>query len=211
MPDCSARTCPKGLAWSNVPTSENSAHNYAECSNRGRCNPATGKCECFDGFTGDACQRTNCPNECSGHGRCMSMKQLAAQSDALPLVNETVDYTGKESTITWDEEKIFGCLCDSAWTVGLDAGQRQTPEWYGYDCSMKHCPSGDDPRTSVDETDCSNVTAAGGYGTGKQGNLCHVDCSNRGKCDYRTGMCECFNGYHGEACETQAAFLANRN
>ena len=63
----------------------------------------------------------------------MSMKQLAAQSDALPLVNETFDYTGKESTITWDEEKIFGCLCDSAWTVGLDAGQRQTPEW-GYDC-----------------------------------------------------------------------------
>ena len=207
MPDCSARTCPKGLAWADVATAPNAAHGYAECSNRGRCDTDTGECDCFAGFTGDACQRTVCPNECSGHGRCMSMKQLAQQTDAVPLTNRTdIEYTGKESTTTWDEEKMFGCLCDSSWSVGLADGERQTSEWFGYDCSLKHCPSGNDPRTSVDETDCKNVTAVGGYGVGKKGNLCHVDCSNRGKCDYRTGTCDCFQGYHGEACETQAAF-----
>ena len=204
MPDCSARTCPKGLAWADVPSASNSAHAYAECSNRGTCEPGTGKCQCFPGFSGDACQRTTCPNECSGHGRCMSMKQLATQSDALPLTSQTYQYTGSESTTTWDEEKIFGCLCDSAWTVGLGAGETQVPEWFGHDCSLKRCPSGNDPRTSADETDCGGVTADGGYGVGQTGNLCHVDCSNRGKCDHRTGTCQCFHGYIGEACETQA-------
>jgi hypothetical protein len=88
--------CPSGLAWSDVATDTNTAHAPAECSGRGLCDTATGECSCFDGFTGDACQRTVCPNECSGHGRCMSMKQLAQQEDALPLVNTTFLYTGKE-------------------------------------------------------------------------------------------------------------------
>lgn len=203
-PDCSSRVCPTGLAWSDIASAENEAHATAECSNRGICNTATGECGCFDGFTGDACQRTICPNECSGHGRCMNNKQLAQKSDALPLVNATYLYTGKETTVTWDEEKIYGCLCDSSWTVGLGPNERQEPEWFGYDCSLKRCPSGDDPRTTTDETNCWNVTAAGGFGLGQQGNKCQVDCSNRGICDYGAGTCTCFKGYHGQACETYA-------
>lgn len=90
------------------------------------------------------------------------MKQLAAMPDALPLVNDTFTYSGKEvrwraefqsgvvligffphsyfrheqSTTTWDEEKIFGCHCDSSWAVGLGSGETQAPEWFGYDCSQ---------------------------------------------------------------------------
>lgn len=33
-------------------------HTAVECSNQGKCNRATGKCECFDGFEGDSCQRS---------------------------------------------------------------------------------------------------------------------------------------------------------
>ena len=56
-PDCSARTCPSGRAWADVPTSSTNAHAYAECSNRGSCDRKTGTCNCFDGFTGPACNR----------------------------------------------------------------------------------------------------------------------------------------------------------
>ena len=101
-------------------------------------------------------------------------------------------------------------------------------EIWGVNCiisySVGHCPSGDDPRTtSTDETDCYNVTAAGSSNRGESGNICHVsvplfksllyavvmialklqvDCANRGLCNYKTGLCSCFDGYIGENCAT---------
>ena len=38
-------------------------------------------------------------------------------------------------------------------------------------------------------------------GYGKLGNKCHVECSNRGVCDHSNGICRCFNGFTGVACE----------
>lgn len=198
--DCSLRTCANGRAWADIPTAPDTAHALAECSNKGICNRATGVCECYPGFTGDACQRRGCVNDCSGHGRCMSMKRLAASTEALPLSDATT-YTGNEDSTRWDQNMIFGCVCDSTWAVGLGAGQRQEPEWFGYDCSKRHCPSGDDPYTiHVDETNCTNVTAAGGHGVGRSGNICQVDCANRGICDFQTGECNCFSGSYGHDC-----------
>lgn len=63
------------------------------------------------------------------------MKQLARMDSALPLGPNTY-YEGDEDGATWDEDKVFGCLCDSSWPVGLGAGQRQEPEWFGPDCSL---------------------------------------------------------------------------
>jgi hypothetical protein len=37
---------------------------------------------------------------------------------------------------------------------------------------------------------------------GRLGNICQVDCSNRGICDYSTGTCRCFQGSWGEACQS---------
>ena len=37
------------------------------------------------------------------------------------------------------------------------------------------------------------------------GNKCHVECSNRGLCDNKVGVCACFRGFHGNACQLQDA------
>lgn len=197
--DCSARTCPSGYAWADVPSSSNTAHARAECSNRGVCDRSSGLCSCFVGFGGASCDRNKCPDDCSGHGTCVSIKQMARMSNALPL-NANTYYEGGNSSTTWDEDMSYGCVCDSKWTVGLGSGERQEPEWFGADCSMRHCPSGDDPRTTADETDCYNVTAANSNSVGLVGNLCQVDCAKRGLCNYKTGECQCFNGYYGHDC-----------
>ena len=55
-----------------------SAHYYTECSNKGLCDRTVGTCACFVGYEGNACQRTTCPNSCSGHGVCKTIRELAA-------------------------------------------------------------------------------------------------------------------------------------
>jgi len=69
--DCSQMTCPRSKSWSESSGTWNHA-DEAECSDAGLCNRETGACECFDGYEGSACQRTSCPNDCSGHGQCRS-------------------------------------------------------------------------------------------------------------------------------------------
>merc|ERR1711907_787175 len=98
-----------------------------------------GTCTCFEGFDGEACQRSKCPNDCSGHGQCVSIKRMATMTNALPLSAATT-YTGDEDFTTWDQDMIYGCVCDSTWGVGLASGQRQEPEYFGADCSLRHCP-----------------------------------------------------------------------
>jgi hypothetical protein len=51
------------------------------------------------------------------------------------------------SPASWDAYANHGCVCDSAWAVGLAANQTQEPEWFGPNCARRHCPSGDDPVT----------------------------------------------------------------
>jgi len=67
---------PGDFAGSNTVAAEDEGHFYMECSNRGLCDRKTGICECFDGYTGRACARQACPNDCSGHGECMSNDEL---------------------------------------------------------------------------------------------------------------------------------------
>jgi hypothetical protein len=126
----------------------NEGHFYMECSNKGMCDRKTGTCDCFDGYEGTACVRASCPNECSGHGTCESIKELAEQKSyntnahdvptttpvgSAPEDHHNFDLAIEESYAydLWDQDKTLGCKCD--------------PVYYGADCSLKKCKYGVDP------------------------------------------------------------------
>lgn len=132
--DCSQRKCPQGKAWSDVAIGNDVAHQPAKCSNRGKCNTATGICDCMDGFEGLACSRMQCPSKCNGHGVCLTMRQYATKLDKGLQPRPYYTYASN-----WDADLIHGCSCDGGYV--------------GWDCSERECPSGDDPMTitQVDE------------------------------------------------------------
>ncbi|RYG56551.1 hypothetical protein EON66_02630 [archaeon] len=67
-PDCSTRSCATGPAWAaklDVTHVALQSRPEAECSAAGVCDAATGICTCSAGFTGDACERSECTHSCS--------------------------------------------------------------------------------------------------------------------------------------------------
>jgi hypothetical protein len=132
--DCSDRVCPFEFAWVDAPNAAGKYHKYAECAGRGLCNRASGECECFEGYEGKACQRTSCPNDCSGHGTCEYIENLGIGSTPFSGTTAQVKYFVQDAFLAdykgWDRSKTRGCLCD--------------PEYGDVDCSKRLCPYGND-------------------------------------------------------------------
>lgn len=51
-------SCPYGRSWADKAIDYNTAHQESECSNAGICNRDTGNCMCYNGYSGNACQRS---------------------------------------------------------------------------------------------------------------------------------------------------------
>jgi len=143
-PDCSTRECPYGPSWvaqqSTAKASIGPAtgalggrHGYTVCSSKGECNQDSGECECYSGYTGLACSRQTCPDDCSGHGRCVTNKQ----TDAM--------YTYENSFVSefWDADMTRLCSCDRG--------------WQGYACNKRICPVGADPLTCAKDKNAPTV------------------------------------------------------
>lgn len=163
--DCSLRYCPYGSSWLSAPKYQHERNRErVECSNMGTCDIFSGKCTCRPGYEGRACERSecllqnnmwlifiveSCPSStnsaCSGHGKCMTMREAGLDFDGLyvlithitcrykyflirALINPPIDYNG------WDADAIMGCVCDRGYE--------------GYDCSSRSCPWGRDPTAS---------------------------------------------------------------
>jgi len=144
--DCSDRVCPFELAWVDVPDTHGSFHKYAECAGRGICNRGSGECECFEGYEGKGCQRTTCPNDCSGHGTCEYIEELgfgAAHGSYFTGATGYKSFGNNRVTFSnaaWDDHKTMGCFCDAKWT--------------DVDCSRRMCPKGNDVlNTRLDTSD----------------------------------------------------------
>ena len=127
------------------------------CSNKGKCDLSTGICACQVGYEGMACHRMSCPLSCSNHGRCKSMKFLAAtdnnrnseyvKESANSAMHTATTYNNYLYTGVWDHDKIFGCECDEG--------------YMGYDCSLRYCPTGDDPLTTGQVDEVQTIVCSG--------------------------------------------------
>jgi len=129
--DCSDRICPFDMAWVDTPDVDGFFHRYAECSGKGLCDRQSGLCECFDGYEGKACQRTSCPNDCSGHGTCEYIEDIAYGTVFNQYQNHDFGlYPKMLNYYDWDLQKTRGCVCDAQYT--------------DVDCSKRMCPHGTD-------------------------------------------------------------------
>lgn len=168
-------------------------HKYAECAGRGICNRETAQCECFEGYTGKGCQRTTCPNDCSGHGTCEYLQDLPFASvwgDYSSAVDQQQnnDFTYYE----WDVTKTRGCLCD--------------PQYTDIDCSRRMCPKANDvmdERTNIEDTRLYQVQ------TISVTNLVAIDTSTTFALTFKSSINESFTttpiAYHA----TAATFASN--
>jgi hypothetical protein len=135
--DCSERVCPFGMSWvlstedelsaSAAPSYPLGRRAYVECSNKGECDRATGVCQCYDGFSGAGCRRTDCPNDCSGNGVCVLEADVAGYFGQSKLLFAQKEY--------WNGEMSRRCMCDS--------------HFWGNDCSQRLCPQGADPEIDL--------------------------------------------------------------
>ena len=177
--DCSFQECPKGPAWYDKSSAIDTAHASMECSNQGLCDRKTGSCDCFDSFTGAACQRTMCPNDCNGRGNCLTMQDISLTQGAdydhsIALAGDGigVQYTN------WDNSSLVMCRCDYG--------------FFGPDCSQLMCPKGDDPSTlnqvkkqlKVTVSTASDANLAGTLGLEFQAETAYIplDEPSGGKC-----------------------------
>ena len=144
------------------------AHEYAECSNKGLCDRLTGMCECLPGYDGAACNRASCPSaRGSVHNPNPSTQtELRSNLQGLATKGQKSSFTGRPNHTPmigmcsghgtcesiadlaeedggnryalWDHDVTMACKCD--------------PGYGGPDCHERLCLHNIDPLYTDDAT-----------------------------------------------------------
>jgi len=210
--DCSSQVCPFGISWVGVPGASNDGHAYAECSNKGTCDRQSGECSCFEGFEGEGCERSTCPDNCNGHGTCESMAELA--SDPAIRVNghygpSTNDFKAGGAGITSSNDGNakggYGsqrCNENQAWFDNSYSGHRDN-------AAAGNFNTGSYPVGSEDATGLNGII---GFSAMRAGSWCsHVADVTSQPYDRtysewdanKAYACKCDGGYHGVDCSAR--------
>ncbi len=142
--------------------------NLTRSGTQGVCDRTTGACTCDAGFEGNACDRMSCPYSstalasCSGRGVCKTLRLMAQLKEDNGDADPQVYGSTPHSTLTWDADKIQGCVCDKAYHT-YASGKGDVSDHTGYDCSERTCPTGDNscPRGELEQQTIT-CTATGG-------------------------------------------------
>ena len=123
-----------------------------------------------------------CNNGCSGHGMCtnyamqFSTPSSSVQQNQLPPVVGSVTAKGYDTSIA----KKDSCTC-----FVKSEGGKNVYAYTGADCSLMTCPYGQAWAAAPHANDEHTIME---------------ECSGRGVCRRKTGMCVCFDGYSGKGC-----------
>lgn len=185
------------------------------CNGHGECSLQSDRCKCHPGlngeeeWTGADCSLRTCPKgfawvsdtavnandmhpwvECSNKGVCdrvngececfVGYDGMACQRTVCPDNCNDRGECLPEKYLAMDAGRVYDAPWDAMKQMGCvcDAG------WRGPACTLQECPSMADPLQGF-------------------GNESGRDCSGRGVCNYNTGICDCFAGFYGEACQKQ--------
>ncbi|KAM3874145.1 tenascin-like [Diretmus argenteus] len=190
-----------------------------DCQEQGRC--VDGKCECFQGFSGEDCTLLEfCPVDCGENGRCVG--GVCVCSDGF--FGEDCSQTNCPNNCLGRGRCVDGeCVCDEPWT-GFDCSELICPKdcydrgscvngtcyceegYTGEDCGARTCLNDCQGNGFCVDGQC--VCTAGYSGEDCSELTCMNDCNGRGTCF--NGMCICDSGYQGEDC-SQLACLNNCN
>lgn len=188
-----------------------------DCNFQGYCS-INDKCICYKGrdgypqFQGPSCLEKTCARGISWIG------PIAGANNAHPLVEcSNKGWCDRKFGICMCEPNFAGIACERSvclndcfgngecitqQQLAVENGRSYEVPWdatkqvgcvcdigfRGSDCSMVECPTGPDILRGP-------------------GNTAGRDCSGRGICDYDSGLCMCFEGYEGVACERQTSIL----
>lgn len=120
---CIVGTCPSGPAWADRPYAIDQAHQSVECSAAGLCNRDSGLCKCYAGFSGPACERSSCPNDCRNRGTCVTLEDAALLYGMDYDTESSLSGDGLGSIYTnWDGGHVMICVCDYGY-FGPDCSQ----------------------------------------------------------------------------------------
>ena len=117
------------------------AHYYAECSNKGLCDRVSGECECLPGYDGTACQRASCPSKStetttattqtelfvnqaisqsiansavfSGTSSARVQEDECSGHGTCQTISEIANLDGSNTYNLWDKHSSMGCVCDA--------------------------------------------------------------------------------------------------
>lgn len=154
-----------------------------DCNGKGLC--TVGRCTCMNGYHGDACQYTNCPNSlvfvdidtiqqqetmhCSQHGECDKETSTCLCNSTLPYFGPDCTYLACQNNCSNTEnETVAECIQD-------------------YPMSYCRCFQ----NTKRGGNDCSKV-------------YCLNECTGHGTC-LDDGTCECEENFFGTDCSVFVA------